>query len=109
MYKPEPPSGWRTLDDYHSPGDTVRYVRERGDGWFDVVDVYGYGRPGTYSVVASVERGLFENTGGHDRPYHDTEVQGRERLAEDTTEEDAFSVAMDRMRGSSGGMFDRLF
>ena len=92
------------LDEYHSPAMTARYVKETSDGWYVVIDVATDGRRGDYRVHESVERGIFENTGGHDRPYHDTETRSKRVVAEDVTRERAFEVAERIMRGGSGGL-----
>jgi hypothetical protein len=115
MYKPEAPGGWRLLDEYHSPAETARYVKELGDGWHAVVDVSNpMMSPAGYRIDRSVERGLFENTGGHDRPYHDTEVRSQETVATGLSEGAAFERAekimmSDGAVGASSGLFDDLF
>jgi len=103
MYKADPPAGWRLLDEFHSPGQTARYVKDRGDGYYHVVDVVGTGGIGEFSVHKSVERVIFEEGPNGARPYINTDVRSERVLAENVSEERAFEVAMQEMSRSGGG------
>lgn len=109
MYKADPQPGWKLLDEFHSPAMTARYVRERRDGYHDVVDVSTTGAAGEYTVTRSVERGVMEESADGSRPYIHTDVKANEVVARNVTEDRAYDVAarvMNEAGSRAGHEFD---
>jgi hypothetical protein len=99
----EPPPGWRRLDAFHSPAETMRFTKPAGGGYHHVVDIGSYGEVGTWYVHRSVESGIFEESPDGSRPYIHTEVRSSEVLAEDVEWREARETALRIMRDASNG------
>ena len=91
MYKPSPPPGWNLLDEFHSPGDTARYISHAKDDVIDVVEVTSYGRIGDAEVWEARER-------GNSVHWDQTDIVWKEQLAGPVELKQAYKIAMKTMK-----------